>query len=59
MDDDDLTDKMESTRLLPFIKLFGKNAISDPDISIMLRIAITASIRLSWKRSTMSVKNVE
>ena len=36
------------------MKLFGKKAISEPDISMTFRMAITQSIKLSWKRSTMS-----
>jgi hypothetical protein len=36
------------------MKLLGRKAMSDPAISIMFRIAITHSMRLSWKRSTMS-----
>jgi hypothetical protein len=46
---------MRSIKLLPLVKLFGRKARSDPAISIMLRTAMTASIRPSWKRSTMSV----
>lgn len=39
------------------MKLLGKNAMSEPDISITFRMAITHSIKLSWKRSTMSAVN--
>lgn len=41
-------------RLFPRAKLLGRKARSEPDISIMLRTAMTESMRPSWKRSTMS-----
>lgn len=49
-----LTERILSRRPLPLIKLFGKKAISDPDISRMFLREMTVSMRLSWKRSTMS-----
>lgn len=54
-----LTDKIASTRLLPLTNDFGKNAMSEPAISIMLRRAMTESIRPSWNLSTMSVSQHE
>jgi hypothetical protein len=53
-----LTEKIESTRLRPRIKLLGRKARSDPAISIMFLRAITHSMRASWKRSTMSASVV-
>lgn len=46
-EDSRLTDRMASTKLLPLTKFLGKNAKSDPAISIILRIAMTDSMRPS------------
>lgn len=50
----DHTDRIESSSPFPLMKLFGRKAISEPDISRILRSEMTVNIRLSWKRSTMS-----
>lgn len=49
-----LTERMRSSKLFPRVKLLGRKARSEPAISITLRIAMTRSIKPSWKRSTMS-----
>lgn len=45
---------MDSISDLPRMKLLGRKAISEPDISMTLRMAMMVSIKLSWNRSTIS-----
>jgi len=41
------------------MKLLGKKAKSEPDISMRFRTAMTVSMSESWNRSTMSLKSRE